>query len=138
MSSAPSHLVDLIDLDREWVTQLFRDADRLRALRGSLRAPHPLRGKTAALVFHKPSLRTRVSFTVGMHELGGDAVDLGAVEVSEHGRESLKDVAHILSGMTDLIVIRTFAHRIVRTLAEHAAVPVINALTDFSHPCQVL
>ena len=138
MSSAPSHLVDLIDLDREWVTQLFRDADRLRALRGSARAPHPLRGKTAALVFHKPSLRTRVSFTVGMHELGGDAVDLGAVEVSEHGRESLKDVAHILSGMTDLIVIRTFAHRVVRTLAEHATIPVINALTDFSHPCQVL
>ena len=65
-------------------------------------------------MFHKPSLRTRVSFTVGMHELGGDAVDLGAVEVSEHGRESLQDVAHVLSGMCDLIVIRTFAHRIVR------------------------
>ena len=136
--SKPFHLVDLIDLDRDWVTKLFGDADRLRALRGSPRAPHPLRGKTAALVFHKPSLRTRVSFTVGMHELGGDAVDLGTVEVSEHGRESLKDVAHVLSGMTDLIVIRTFAHRIVRTLAEHATIPVINALTDFSHPCQVL
>ncbi|HET9326675.1 MAG TPA: ornithine carbamoyltransferase [Candidatus Eisenbacteria bacterium] len=138
MSRAPFHLVDLIDLDRPWVSKLFHEADRLRAMRGSARAAQPLRGKTAALVFHKPSLRTRVSFTVGMHELGGDAVDLGSVEVSEHGRESLKDVAHILSGMTDLIVIRTFAHRIVRTLAEHATVPVINALTDFSHPCQVL
>jgi ornithine carbamoyltransferase len=89
-------------------------------------------------VFHKPSLRTRVSFTVGMHELGGDAVDLTAIEVSETGRESLKDVAHVLSGMTQLIVIRTFAHRVVRTLAEHSTVPVINALTDFSHPCQIL
>ena len=66
------------------------------------------------MVFHKPSLRTRVSFTVGMHELGGDAIDLGTAEVSEHGRESVKDVAHVLSGMCDLIVIRTFAHRLVQ------------------------
>jgi ornithine carbamoyltransferase len=101
-------------------------------------APRPLAGRTAAMVFHKPSLRTRVSFTVGMHELGGDAIDLGAAEVSEEGRESLVDVAHVLSGMCDLIVIRTFAHRMVRTLAEHATIPVINALTDFSHPCQIL
>src|SRR5439155_1027123 len=101
-------------------------------------APKPLAGRTAALVFHKPSLRTRVSFTVGMHELGGDAVDLGAAEVSEHGRESLADVAHVLSGMCDVMVVRTFAHRIVQRLAEHARIPVINALTDFSHPCQIL
>jgi len=60
------------------------------------------------------------------------------VEVSETGRESLKDVAHVLSGMTQLIVVRTFAHRIVRTLAAHSSVPVINALTDYSHPCQIL
>jgi ornithine carbamoyltransferase len=90
------------------------------------------------MVFHKPSLRTRVSFTVGMHELGGDAVDLSAVEVSEHGRESLKDVAHVLSGMCQLVVVRTFSHGLVRTLAAHATVPVINALTDYSHPCQIL
>jgi ornithine carbamoyltransferase len=90
------------------------------------------------LVFHKPSLRTRVSFTVGMHELGGDAVDLGAAEVSEHGRESLKDVAQVLSGMCDMVIVRTFGHGLVRSLAEHASVPVINALTDFSHPCQIL
>ncbi len=89
-------------------------------------------------MFHKPSLRTRVSFTVGMHELGGDAVDLGLAEVSERGRESVADVAHVLSEMCDLVVVRTFAHRLVRDLATHAAVPVINALTDFSHPCQIL
>jgi ornithine carbamoyltransferase len=136
--AAPLHLVDLIGLDRTWVIGLFDRADALRAVRGSIRAPRPLVGRTAALVFHKPSLRTRVSFTVGMHELGGDAVDLSAVEVSEHGRESLKDVAHVLSGMTQLIVVRTFAHRMVRRLAAHATVPVINALTDVSHPCQIL
>jgi ornithine carbamoyltransferase len=131
-------LIDLLDVGRDWTLELFRSADRLRATRGTARAPRPLAGRTAALVFHKPSLRTRVSFSVGMHELGGDAVDLTAVEVSDHGRESLKDVAQVLSGMCDLLVVRTFAHRLVRDLAEHASIPVINALTDFSHPCQIL
>src|SRR5436190_18613635 len=105
----PMHLVDLLGVVGSWVLELFERADRLRALRGTPRAPRPLAGKTAALIFHKPSLRTRVSFTVGMHELGGDAVDLGAAEVSEQGRESLEDVAQVLSGMCDMIVVRTFA-----------------------------
>jgi ornithine carbamoyltransferase len=138
MMDRPRHLIDLLDWGRDWTLELFRSADRLRAARGTSRAPRPLAGRTAALVFHKPSLRTRVSFTVGMHELGGDAVDLTAVEVSDRGRESLKDVAQVLSGMCDLLVVRTFAHRLVRDLAEHASIPVINALTDFSHPCQIL
>jgi ornithine carbamoyltransferase len=138
VSSQPVHLIDLLGLERAWILKLFADADRLRAARGTARAPRPMLGKTAALVFHKPSLRTRVSFTVGMHELGGDAIDLGAVEVSENGRESVPDVAHVLSGMVDLIVIRTFKHSLVKTLAAHASVPVINALTDQSHPCQIL
>jgi ornithine carbamoyltransferase len=138
MSRNPSHLVDLMGLDRGWVLELFAEADRLRELRGARNAPRPLQGKTAALVFHKPSLRTRVSFSVGMHELGGDVVDLSAAEVSERGRESVKDVAHVLTGICDLLVVRTFAHRLVSDLAGHAGVPVINALTDFSHPCQIL
>jgi len=138
MSGRPRHLIDLFGLERDWVLGVFDEADRLRAARGTPEAPRPLAGRTAALVFHKPSLRTRVSFTVGMHELGGDAVDLTAVEVSENGRESLADVARVLSGMCDLVVVRTFAHRIVRTLADHASIPVINALTDQSHPCQIL
>jgi len=136
--TAPRHLVDLAGLDRAWVTALFEQADVLRDLRSARNAPRPLAGRTAAMVFHKPSLRTRVSFTAGMHQLGGDAIDLGAAEVSEHGRENLADVAHVLSGMCDLIVIRTFAHQLVTTLASHASIPVINALTDYSHPCQIL
>jgi ornithine carbamoyltransferase len=136
--NAPEHLVDLTGLDRGFVLELFAEADRLRAVRGTPKAPRPLAGKTAALVFHKPSLRTRVSFTVGMHELGGDAVDLGVVEVSETGRESVEDVAHVLSGMVDLVVVRTFSHRLVQRLAASATIPVINALTDHSHPCQIL
>ncbi len=138
MNGTPRHMIDLLGVDRAWVLDVFDRAESLRAVRGTPRAPRPLAGRTAALVFHKPSLRTRVSFTVGMHELGGDAVDLGALEVSEHGRESLQDVAHVLSGMCSLLVVRTFAHRLVTSLAEHATVPVINALTDFSHPCQIL
>lgn len=136
--SGPAHLLDLLGLDPQWVRGLFDSADELRSRRGTPGAPRPLAGKTAALVFHKPSLRTRVSFTVGMHELGGDAIDLGKAEVSENGRESLTDVAHVLSGMCDLIVVRTFAHALVTEIAHGATVPVINALTDFSHPCQVL
>ena len=132
------HLIDLLDLNPRWVLDVFEQADALRAARGTPQAPRPFAGRTAALVFHKPSLRTRVSFSVGMHELGGDVVDLGAVEVSEHGRESLQDVAHVLSGMCSLVVVRTFAHRVVKELAAHATIPVINALTDFSHPCQIL
>ena len=138
VAGAPENLIDLSQVSREFVLELFAEADRLRALRGTPKAPKPLAGKTAALVFHKPSLRTRVSFTVGMHELGGDAVDLGIVEVSETGRESIEDVAHVLSGMVDLVVVRTFSHRLVQRLAQHATIPVINALTDHSHPCQIL
>ena len=138
MPQSPSYLVDLLGADRAFLLELFAEADRLRAVRGTARAPKPLAGRTAALVFHKPSLRTRVSFTVGMHELGGDAIDLTAIEVSEHGRESIPDVAHVLSGMCSLVVIRTFSHSLVTNFAKHATVPVINALTDFSHPCQIL
>jgi ornithine carbamoyltransferase len=138
VKNAPVHLVDLLGLERRWVLDLFAEAERLRELRGTPKAPKPFAGRTAALVFHKPSLRTRVSFTVGMHELGGDAVDLGLVEVSESGRESVADVAHVLSGMVDLVVVRTFSHGLVQQLAAHATVPVINALTDHSHPCQIL
>ena len=137
MTGSTRHLIDLAGVQRGWVLELFQEAERLRAARGTPEAPKPLAGRTAALVFHKPSLRTRVSFTVGMHELGGDAVDLGSAEVG-HGRESVPDVAHVLSGMVDLVVVRTFSHRLVQQLAQHATIPVINALTDHSHPCQIL
>jgi hypothetical protein len=138
VNGTPRHFVDLLGMKREWALDLFHRAEALREARGTPDAPRPLAGCTAALVFHKPSLRTRVSFTAGMHELGGSVVDLSGSEVAEHGRESLTDVAHVLSSMTQLIVIRTFAHRIVQRLAADASVPVINALTDFSHPCQIL
>ena len=138
MADPVQHFVDLDAVDRDWIEGAFAETDRLLESRGRPDAPKPLADRTVATVFHKPSLRTRVSFAAGVTELGGAVVELGAAEVSEHGRESTPDVARVLSGMCDLIVIRTFAHRLVEELAKHATAPVINALTDTSHPCQVL
>ncbi len=97
-----------------------------------------LKGKTLAMIFEKPSLRTRVTFDVGMEELGGHAVYLSPAEISLGKRESVHDVAKNLERMVQGIMIRTFAHQIVEQMALHARVPVINALTDFSHPCQAM
>jgi len=97
-----------------------------------------LDGKTLALIFEKPSLRTRVSFDVGMHQLGGFCLYLSPAEIDLGKRESIHDVAKNLERMVQGIVIRTFAHEIVEELAAHCDIPVINGLTDFSHPCQAL
>jgi ornithine carbamoyltransferase len=97
-----------------------------------------LTGKALALIFEKPSLRTRVTFDVAMYQLGGHAVYLSPAEISMGKRESTYDVAKNLERMVQGIMIRTFAQRIVEELAAAATVPVINALTDFSHPCQGL
>ena len=97
-----------------------------------------LKGKTLALIFEKPSLRTRVTFDVGIQQLGGFSVPLMPSEISLGKRESVHDVAKNLERMVQGIMVRTFAHQIVVDMAKHASVPVINALTDYSHPCQAL
>jgi ornithine carbamoyltransferase len=97
-----------------------------------------LAGKTLALIFEKPSLRTRVSFEVGAHQLGGSALYLSPAEINLGKRESLYDVAKNLERMVQGIMIRTFAHRIVEEMAAYSNVPVINGLTDYSHPCQAM
>jgi len=97
-----------------------------------------LKGKTLAMIFEKPSLRTRVTFDVGMEELGGHSVYLSPAEISLGKRESVYDVAKNLERMVHGIMIRTFAHEIVEQMAQWARVPVINGLTDFSHPCQAM
>jgi len=97
-----------------------------------------LKGKTLALIFEKPSLRTRVSFDVGIQQLGGFSLCLSPAEIQLGKRESVHDVARNLERMVQGIMIRTFAHEIVEKMAEHASVPVINGLTDFSHPCQAM
>jgi ornithine carbamoyltransferase len=97
-----------------------------------------LKGKALALIFEKPSLRTRVTFDVGIHQLGGFSVSLLPMEISLGKRESVHDVAKNLERMVQGIMIRTFAHQIVVDMARFASVPVINGLTDYSHPCQAL
>ena len=97
-----------------------------------------LKGKTLAMIFEKPSLRTRVSFDVGIHQLGGFALYLSPAEINLGKRESVYDVAKNLERMVQGIMIRTFAHEIVEQMARYARVPVINGLSDFSHPCQAM
>ena len=97
-----------------------------------------LKGKTLAMIFEKPSLRTRVSFDVGIHQLGGFSIYLSPAEINLGKRESIPDVARNLERMVQGIMIRTFAHRNVEEMADHAHVPIINGLTDYSHPCQAM
>jgi len=97
-----------------------------------------LKGKALAMIFEKPSLRTRVSFDVGIHQLGGFSVYLSPAEINLGTRESIPDVARNLERMVQAVMIRTFAHRIVEEMAECAHVPIINGLTDYSHPCQAM
>ncbi|MCI0532076.1 MAG: ornithine carbamoyltransferase, partial [candidate division Zixibacteria bacterium] len=104
--------------------------------KGTVKA-QPLKGKSVALIFHKPSLRTRISFEVGISQLGGHPIYITDKEIELGKRETVSDAAKVLSRYVSMIVIRTFAHQDVVQLARHASVPVINALTDLLHPCQI-
>jgi ornithine carbamoyltransferase len=123
-------------LTREHLTGLLGLAEDIR--REPAGYSRALTGQTIATIFEKPSLRTRVSFHVAAYQLGGHVMDLGPEEIGLRGRESLEDVARTLDGMVDGLVIRTFAQELVERLAEIASIPVINGLTDHSHPCQAL
>ncbi len=129
-------LISINDLSREEIEGFFDIADCLK--RDNARFGNILSGKSLALIFQKPSNRTRVSFEVGMYQLGGHVVYLGPGEINLGVRESIKDVAKTLSRYVNGIVLRTFAHKNVIELAGYADVPVINGLSDFSHPCQGL
>jgi ornithine carbamoyltransferase len=113
-------------------------ADELKALRQK-REPHELLpGRTLGMIFQKPSTRTRVSFEVGIHELGGTGLYLSANDLQLGRGETIKDTANVLDRYLDAIMIRTFEQSDVEELAEHSDAPVINGLTDYSHPCQAL
>jgi ornithine carbamoyltransferase len=131
-------LISLTDLTREQLEEILTLAQRLKADRKS-GWPHPLlAGKTLAMIFEKPSLRTRVTFEVGIAQLGGHAVYLAPQDIGLGTRETVADVAQNLSRWVDLIMARTFSHSTIIELAQAAAVPVINALSDLLHPCQIL
>jgi ornithine carbamoyltransferase len=126
--------LSLQDINRHELDELFLIADQLK----HTPSYRPLEGKSAALIFQKPSLRTRVSFEVGIYQLGGHPTFLSQEGIGLGTREKSSDVAQLLSRMTSLVVARLYDHRIIEELAQHATIPVINALTDLSHPCQVL
>ena len=129
-------LVSIHDLSREEIAEILDLAARIKQGPGAFR--DLLSHRTLAMIFEKPSLRTRVSFEAGMTQLGGHAICLGPADISMGRRESVADVARTLSGMADGIMARTFSHQAIVDLARHASVPVINGLSDHSHPCQAL
>lgn len=134
----PKHFVGIADLDRSRLHAVLKRAARLKH---DLKVGRPhalLPGKTAALIFQKPSLRTRVSFEVGMAQLGGRGLYLSPAEVGLGQRETPADVARVLSRMVNVIVARTYKHADIVALAENATISVVNALSDLEHPCQAL
>ncbi len=126
------------DWDREDLLEVLDLADELKRLQRTREDHHLLPGRTLGMIFQKPSTRTRVSFEVGMFQLGGAALYLSAGDLQLGRGETIKDTAVVLSRYLDAIMIRTFAQSDVEELAAHASVPVINGLTDSSHPCQAL
>ena len=132
------HLLKLLDLSTEEIIDLLNTADQLKyELKHGISHEH-LRGKTLGMIFQKSSTRTRVSFEVGMAQLGGYALFLSSRDLQIGRGEPVEDTARVLSRYLDGIMIRTFAQQEVETLAEVGTIPIINGLTDFCHPCQVL
>lgn len=132
------HLLKMLDLSTEEILDILNLADQLKyELKHGI--PHPrLKGKTLGMIFQKASTRTRVSFETGMYQLGGYALFLSSHDLQIGRGEPVQDTARVLSRYLDGIMIRTFAQKEVEDLAEYGSIPIINGLTDFCHPCQVL
>ena len=136
----PRHFLDLLELSAAELRGILDCAAAMKAARvkGAESGARPLAGKTLAMIFDRPSTRTRVSFDVGMRELGGESIMLTGAEMQLGRGETIADTARVLSRYVDAIVIRILSHDDMREMAAHATVPVINGLTKQSHPCQVL
>src|ERR671933_2646994 len=130
--------VRVADWRGDELTEVLDLADELKRRRAAREQHHLLPGRTLGMIFQKPSTRTRVSFEVGIYELGGMGLYLSASDLQLGRGETIKDTAVVLSRYLDAIMIRTFRHADVDELAEHADIPVINGLTDEFHPCQAL
>jgi ornithine carbamoyltransferase len=132
------HFLAIADLSKTEIENLLDLSLKLKKERARGGNKPLLAGKTLGMVFQKPSLRTRVSFEMAMHHLGGQAMYLSPAEIGLGQRESVPDVARVLAGYVDAIMARVFDHQHVLTLAEYSKVPVINGLSDYNHPCQAL
>lgn len=133
------HFLHIDDYDKQTILQILKRAGEVKALlKSGDRSFHPFKGKTMAMIFTKPSMRTRVSFETGFFLLGGHAVYLGPDDIQLGKREETRDIARVLSGYNDVIMARLFAHKDLLDLAKYGTVPVINGLTDYNHPCQIM
>jgi len=131
-------LLTILDLSRAEITHLLARARELKVLHQQGQNPACLLGKTVAMIFDKPSTRTRVSFEAGIAQLGGSSIYLAPGQTQMSRNEPVADTARVLSRYVDGVVVRTFAQETVEELARHSTIPVINGLTDTHHPCQVL
>ena len=138
MTTSPKHFVDLADFDGAELKAILDKAGALKRVRRTPEATRPLAGKVLAMIFERPSTRPRVSFDVGMRELGGETIMLTGAEMQLGRGETISDTAKVLSRYVDAIMIRMLDHNAVRELASAATVPVINGLTKLSHPCQIM
>jgi ornithine carbamoyltransferase len=131
------HFLKETDFAQSELPKLFAHARELKRTRGTKEAPTPLAGQTWAMIFSKSSTRTRVSFEVGIHELGGNPLFLNKNDIQLGRGETIADTARVLSRFVSGLVVRTFDHAEVQQLADIGSIPVINALTDLLHPCQI-
>ncbi|KAM0972856.1 hypothetical protein ACFX13_016520 [Malus domestica] len=140
--TAKSKLKDFLhisDFDKATILKMLDRAAEVKALlKSGDRSFQPFKGKTMAMIFAKPSMRTRVSFETGFFLLGGHAIYLGPNDIQMGKREETRDVARVLSRYNDIIMARVFAHQDILDLAKYATVPVVNGLTDYNHPCQIM
>ncbi len=135
---ATRHFLSLLDLTPDELRQLLQRAIELKKMQHAGEVYEPLKNKVMAMIFEKSSTRTRVSFEAGMAQLGGHAMFLSPRDTQLGRGEPIEDTARVLSSMVDIIMVRTFEHEKIVTLANHSSVPVINGLTDWLHPCQLL
>ncbi len=138
MSGSFRHFTDLSDIPSSELRTILDDARARKHRLKSGEVDKPLAGKVLAMIFEKPSTRTRVSFDVGMRQLGGETIMLTGTEMQLGRSETIADTAKVLSRYVDAIMIRTTSHERMLELAQHATVPVINGLTDDTHPCQIM
>ncbi|KAF9621860.1 hypothetical protein IFM89_028448 [Coptis chinensis] len=131
--------IHISDFDKDTIVKILDRAAEVKALlKSGDRTYQPFKGKSMAMIFAKPSLRTKVSFETGFFLLGGHAIYLGPDDIQMGKREETRDVARVLSGYNDIIMARLFAHQDILDLAKYASVPVVNGLTDYNHPCQIM
>jgi ornithine carbamoyltransferase len=138
MSGKPRHFTDLSSVSRSDLRLILDDAKARKARLKAGERDKPFDGKVLAMIFDKPSTRTRVSFDVGMRQLGGETIMLTGTEMQLGRSETIADTAKVLSRYVDIIMIRTTSHERLLELAQNATVPVINGLTDDTHPCQLM